>query len=36
MRLRSVLVASVGLATLYRLFLREPILTWGYDERRGH
>ena len=29
MRLRSVLVASVGLATLYRLFLREPILTWG-------
>ena len=29
MRLRSVLVASVGLATLYRLFLREQILTWG-------
>ena len=29
MRLRSVLVASVGLGTLYRLLLREQILTWG-------
>jgi hypothetical protein len=29
MRLRSVLVASFGLATLYRLLLREQILTWG-------
>ena len=29
MRSRLLLVASVGLATLYRVFLREQILTWG-------
>ena len=29
MRLRTALVALAGLGALYRLLLREPILTWG-------
>lgn len=29
MRLRTALFALVGLGALYRLLLREPILTWG-------
>jgi hypothetical protein len=29
MRLRTVAIGLAGLGTLYRLYLREPILTWG-------
>ncbi len=29
MRLRTAVIALTGLGMLYRLFLREPILTWG-------